>query len=125
VAAAFMTVLIVEDDRPMRQLIKKLIADLANAVYECSYGEQALAAYREYRPDWVLMHIPMDGMDGLTATQQIIAKWPEAKVAIVTSYNEQSLREAAGRAGACEYVLKDDLHILRGTLSAPRQGGNQ
>jgi CheY-like chemotaxis protein len=107
----------------MRQLIKKLIADLASALYESSDGEQALAIYREYRPDWVLMDIRMDGMDGLTATQQIIAKWPEAKVAIVTGYNEQSLRDAARRAGACEYVLKDDLHILRGILSAPRQGG--
>jgi CheY-like chemotaxis protein len=115
-----MTVMIVEDDRAMRQFIKKLIADLADACYECGDGNQAIAAYGEHHPDWVLMDIRMDGMDGLTATQEIVANWPQAKVAIVTSYNDQSLRDAARRAGACEYVLKDDLHILRDILSAPR-----
>ncbi|HEY7306349.1 MAG TPA: response regulator [Bryobacteraceae bacterium] len=119
-AAAFMTVMIVEGDRAMRHLIKKLIDDLADAFYECGNGERALADYQEYRPDWVLMDIRMEGMDGLTATREIIARFPEAKIAIVTSYNDQSLREAAHRAGACDYVLKDDLHILRGMLSAPR-----
>jgi DNA-binding NarL/FixJ family response regulator len=114
-----MKVLIVEDDRPMRHLIKRLIDGLADTVCECSDGEQAFAAYAEHRPDWVLMDIRMDGIDGLTATQQITAAWPDARVAIVTSYSDQSLRDAARKAGAREYILKDDLHVLRRILTAP------
>ena len=117
--AAIMTVLIVEDDRSMRQLIKKLIHDLAENFYECSDGAEALAAYARHKPDWVLMDIRMDGVDGLTATLQIMSAWPDAKVVIVTSYNDKSLRVAADKAGACHYVLKDDLHVLRSILTAP------
>lgn len=42
-----MTVLIVEDDRPMRELIKKVIGDLADTVCECGDGRDALALYEK------------------------------------------------------------------------------
>jgi len=115
-----MKVLIVEDDHGMRQLIKRLVHDVADSIFECSDGRQALATYAEHLPDWVLMDIRMEPMDGLTATRQITAMWPDARVAIVTSYNDKSLREAAHEAGAREYVLKDDLHLLRSILASPR-----
>jgi CheY-like chemotaxis protein len=117
--AAIMTVLIVEDDRAMRQLIRRMIHDLVENLYECSSGGEAVVAYRTHRPDWVLMDIRMDGVDGLTATLQIITAWPEARVVIVTGYDDGSLRDAAREAGACHYVLKDDLHVLRSILTAP------
>jgi len=113
-------VLIVEDDEAMRKMVKRMIRDLVERFYECSDGRQAIAAYGMHRPDWVLMDICMEGMDGLTATQQITTAWPGARIAIVTSYNDASLREAARRAGACEYVLKENLLELRSILEKPR-----
>jgi two-component system, NarL family, response regulator DegU len=109
-------VLIVDDDRAMRQMVKRMIGDLVEQLYECSDGPQALAAYGMHQPDWVLMDIRLEEMDGLTATQQITTAWPGARVVIVTSYNDASLREAARRAGACEYVLKENLLELRSIL---------
>jgi CheY-like chemotaxis protein len=111
-------VLIVEDDRALRELIKRMIRDLVESFSECSDGSEALNAYAAHRPDWVLMDIRMKEVDGLTATQQITTAWPGARVVIVTSYNDASLREAALQAGACQYVLKENLLELRSILAA-------
>jgi CheY-like chemotaxis protein len=113
-----MKVLIVEDDRTMRELMKRILGDLADTFYECGDGRDALAVYQAVRPDWVMMDIHMKDMDGLAATQQIVKAWPGARVLIVTSYNDASLREAARRAGACGYVLKENLLEMRSWLEA-------
>jgi len=111
-----MTILIVEDNEPMRQMIKELLGDLTEAFTECADGAQALAAYRRYRPDWVLMDIKLEEMDGLLATRQIKAAFPEARVVIVTGHDDARLREAAHSAGACAYVNKENLLELRQVL---------
>ena len=111
-----MTILIVEDNAPMRKMIKRLVGDLTEAFTECVNGAQALAAYRQNRPDWVLMDIRMKEMDGLMASRQIKAAFPEARIIIVTAYDDARLREAAHRAGACAYVHKENLLELRQIL---------
>jgi CheY-like chemotaxis protein len=113
-----MKVLIVEDDGPMRELMKRVMGDLTDTIYEISNGGDALSAYEAHRPDWVFMDIRMRVVDGLTATQQITAAWPGARIVIVTSYHDASLREAARRAGACGYVLKENLLEMRRWLGA-------
>jgi CheY-like chemotaxis protein len=105
--------LIVEDNAGMRSLIWSVVADLFEAVTECGDGAGALGAYRECRPDWVLMDVRMPGLDGITATALIKEAFPEARIVIVTDYAETKLRRAALDAGACDYVLKDDLLELR------------
>jgi two-component system response regulator DegU len=107
------TVLIVEDDGAMRELIKKVIGDLVDSFCECSDGGDALALYEKHRPAWVLMDIRMEHVDGLTATQQITTAWPSARVLVVTSYADEDLRDAAQRAGACGYVSKENLLEIR------------
>ncbi len=102
-------VLIVDDSQPMRELIKMMLAGVAEIVGECSDGADALEAYVRLRPDWVLMDIGMKNVDGITATQQIMAAYPQAKIMIVTDYNDDDLRRAAREAGACQYVVKEDL----------------
>ncbi len=111
-----MSILIVEDNEPMRQMIKKLVGDLTEGFTECGDGAQALEAYRQDRPDWVLMDIKMKEMDGLMATRQIKAAFPEARVIVVTGYDDARLREAAHAAGACAYVHKENLLELRQIL---------
>ena len=116
-----MKVLIVDDNEQMRQALRSFIADLVDEFYECADGSEALAAFSANQPDWVLMDLEMKGMDGLTATRQVIDAWPEARVAIVTVYNGEALREAARQAGASAYVIKDDLTSLREILGQPTQ----
>lgn len=114
-----MSLLIVEDNAKMRRMLKSLVADLCSAVHECSDGAEALAAYTAQRPDWVLMDIAMKELDGISATRALKAVYPEAKIIIVTSFDEAELREAARSAGACGYVLKVNLLALRELLETP------
>src|SRR5262249_46508821 len=107
-----MKVLIVEDSEPMRRTIKSFIEDVVEVVDECSDGAEALTQFTKHRPDWVLMDIKMNGVDGLAATRQIKAAFPDARIVIVTSYDEPSFREEARLAGAVGYVLKENLEDL-------------
>jgi two-component system response regulator DegU len=111
------TVLIVEDDGAMRELIKKVIGDLVDRFCECSDGGDALDLYEKHRPAWVLMDLRMEHVDGLSATQQITTAWPSARVLVVTSYTDEDLREAAQRAGACGFVSKENLLEIRRWLA--------
>lgn len=113
-----MRLLIVEDNPEMRRLMKRMLADLVEEFAECDDGGEALEAYACSRPDWVLMDIEMKVMDGITATAQIRAVFPEARVIIVTNYDNQALRQAAREAGARGYVLKDNLFEMRSLLQA-------
>lgn len=102
-------VLIVDDNKAIRELIKMTLAGVAEVIGECSDGADALAAYEGLRPDWVLMDIGMKNVDGITATRQITAAYPQARVLIVTDYNDDILRRAATDAGASGYVVKENL----------------
>jgi CheY-like chemotaxis protein len=115
-----MNILIVEDNAPMRRMIRSVLADLAEQIGECNDGAGALAAYAQQRPDWVLMDLQMPILDGLTATTQIKAAYPEARIVIVTNYDEPALREAAHQAGACGFIPKENLLELRALFSSAR-----
>jgi CheY-like chemotaxis protein len=102
-------VLIVDDSQPMRELIKMTLAGVAEVVGECADGADALAAYTQLQPDWVLMDVEMKKVDGITATRQITAAYPQARVLIVTDYTDGQLRQAAHEAGAFWYIVKENL----------------
>jgi len=103
------SLLIAEDNEKMRRMLKSLVANLVSTLWECSDGEDAIAAYMTHRPDFVFMDAEMKHLDGITATRRIKAADPAARIIIVTSYDQADLREAAQAAGACGYVLKENL----------------
>lgn len=112
-----MNILIVEDNEQMRRVVKCVVADLVETVYECSDGREALFIYQRHRPDRVLMDIELPLMDGISATRQIKEAFPEAHITIVTNYDDPDLREKARLAGAREYLVKEDLLKLRQVLA--------
>ena len=109
-----MKVLIVEDNFAMRQLLRHVIGEMAE-VYECADGAEALPQYEAHQlggDDWVLMDVRMPIMNGLEATRRLRAAHDEARVLIVTNCDDSWLRETARRAGACGYLLKENLDQL-------------
>lgn len=111
-----MKILIAEDNLPMRSVIRRLIVDLADEIIECSDGQAAIAHYHEQHPDWVLMDLEMPIVNGLTATRELIAACPDARILMVTNYDDEAFRQAAAKAGVRGYVLKENLYELRQLL---------
>lgn len=116
-----MKVLIVEDNPAMRHLLRQVIGEVAE-VYECADGAEALPLYEANHldgTDLVLMDLRMTQVSGLEATRRLRAAHNEARVVIVTSFGDARLREAARQAGACGYVLKENLDQLQEMLIEP------
>jgi two-component system chemotaxis response regulator CheY len=122
-----MTFLIVEDNAGIRRVMRRILADTAAVIWECADGSEALAAYKEHRPDIVLMDLRMPHMDGLTATRQIRGYDASARIIIVTDYLDEDMKTAALEAGARDYVLKQEISSLPdivATLAAPDGGSH-
>ena len=107
-----MKILIVDDHKGMRELMRSYLPAAFDEIYECEDGSDAVDSYREHLPDWVLMDWKMKRMDGITATRQIIAAYPQARILLVTSYDDDNLRRAGREAGACGYIVKENLRSI-------------
>jgi DNA-binding NarL/FixJ family response regulator len=119
-----MKVMIVDDQAPMRALIRESLRLPSVEIVECASGAEAVTQYDLTLPDWVAMDCRMEPMDGITALSRIRSRNPEARIIVVSSWDEPELREAARDAGALAYVLKDELHrinelICRGASHEP------
>ena len=104
-----MKLLIVEDSLSVRRILKLVVAPFADEIDECGDGGDAVFLYAHGHPDFVLMDIDLKEIDGISATKKIMTADPNAKIIIVTNYDETDLRDEARKAGACGYILKDNL----------------
>jgi CheY-like chemotaxis protein len=110
-------VMIVDDHAEMRTLIRNLLGNVDREFVECATGDEAVAKFATERPDWTVMDICMSGVNGLVATRQIKAQFPEARILVMTQYDNLLLRDSARDAGATDFLSKEDLTRLEGILS--------
>ncbi|GEK91499.1 response regulator transcription factor [Alkalibacterium kapii] len=75
-------------------------------VAEAADGKDSVTLALETKPDIILMDLVMEVMDGTEATIEIMKKWPEAKIIILTSFIDDEKVYPAMEAGACGYILK-------------------
>jgi DNA-binding NarL/FixJ family response regulator len=102
-------VLIVDDQRLMREGLRTLLEmepDI-QVVGEAEEGAAALQVFQQHQPDVVLMDIRMPGVDGVEATRRLQERWPEARVIILTTFDDDEYVFDGLRAGALGYLLKD------------------
>ncbi len=99
-------ILVVDDAAFMRMRCSKLLTENGYEVVEAENGLDAIAKYKESKPDAVLLDITMPEMDGLTALKEIRKVDPEAKVAMVTAMGQQSMIMDAIKSGAKDFVVK-------------------
>ncbi|MFA6299621.1 MAG: response regulator transcription factor [Nocardioides sp.] len=101
-------VLLVDDDHLMRAGLAELLTidPTLEVVAQAATGAEAIVLTRRYRPDVVLMDVQMPGLDGIAATQQLVAEMPEVRVLILTTFELDDYVFGALRAGASGFVLK-------------------
>ncbi len=103
------SIMIVDDEQLIRRGIISLV-DFSSlnitTIYEAKNGEQAVALYREKRPDFTLMDINMPNKDGLTTAREIKAINHNAMIAIITGYDFFQYAQTAIKIGVEDYILK-------------------
>jgi CheY-like chemotaxis protein len=114
--------LIVDDSAEMRRCIKNLLP-AADEKIECSDGIEAVRAFAQHQPDWVLMDIEMKELDGLSAARRIRADWPKARIIFVTAHDTPRFRDAASQLKGDGYVLKDHLEEINQIVGKSAAGG--
>ena len=100
-------VLLVDDQPLLREGLRTILdaqPDL-EVVGEAGDGAEALAATRQLAPDLVLMDVEMPGMDGITATERIVAAGGP-RVVILTTFDREDYIVRALSAGAAGFLLK-------------------
>ena len=115
-----MTFLIAEDNLRMRESIKRaILSALPNhhIIHEAADGGAAIDLYEQARPDWVLMDIQMEPVDGLVASRAILATHPDAKIIILTNYDDAGYRRIAMELGTRAFLLKEHLSDIPTILS--------
>ena len=105
-----MKLLLVDDNDRIRKMMRSFYSPHFDEVIECNDGDKAVAEFGNKLPDWVVMDIKMNEMDGIEATEKIISSYPEARVIIVSQYNDETIIDAAKKAGAVEFVSKGNLY---------------
>jgi DNA-binding NarL/FixJ family response regulator len=101
--------LLVDDQSLIRQGLKAMLElepDL-QVVGSAENGETALEQVATLRPDVVLMDVRMPVMDGRAATRKIAQQFPEIKVLVLSTFDDDQYIAEAMRAGARGYLLKD------------------
>jgi DNA-binding NtrC family response regulator len=107
------TILIVDDERPIRRILSVLLAESHHRSMEAGSGEEALKVLAEAKPDLVLLDLRLPGMNGLETLGRMRAIDPELDVVMMTAHATIASAVEAIRLGAFDYVTKpfdnDDL----------------
>jgi DNA-binding NarL/FixJ family response regulator len=101
-------VLIVDDDALMRAGLRGVLAsdEGIELVGEADDGRQAAYRTRLLGPDVVLMDVRMPDLDGISATREVLAAFPDVKVVILTTFEQDDYIFGALSAGASGFLLK-------------------
>ena len=118
-----MKILLCDDQAVIRDGLEMLLhLEKDFQVVGCaSDGAEAIELAAQKKPDLILMDLKMPGTNGIEATRQIHAKFPNIKILVLTTYDDDEWLFDAIRAGASGYLLKDTprqkiIEAIRGTM---------
>jgi two-component system NarL family response regulator len=121
-------IMVVDDQAVVRQGFVSLISTVADmrVIAEGTNGREAVALYREHRPDVVLMDLRMPEMGGVEAIATIRREFSGAKVIVLTTYDGDEDIYRSLQAGAQGYLLKDMFFDeLESAIRAVHAGGRK
>jgi len=101
-------ILIVDDTKEIRQIVKTTLDSEDYKVFEASNGQKAVESARKHKPDIIIMDVVMPGgMDRIEATRQIKSDPETAHCKVIILTGSESDRKKEGlEAGACDFFIK-------------------
>ncbi|MDQ0158858.1 response regulator [Alkalibacillus salilacus] len=114
------TVLIADDSKFMRRWITSILnqSNQYKVVAEASCGASALNQYLQYLPDFVILDLVMDDLNGLDVLKEILQENPKANVIICSSMGQDDDIDLALNCGAKDYIVKPNFNSLIPTLNS-------
>ena len=101
------SVLIADDAAFMRMMLRNILSDAGyEVVGEAEDGADAVAKYRDLRPDLTTMDITMPGMNGLEALRAICEEDPAARVIMCSAMGQKSMVVESFSSGARDFIVK-------------------
>lgn len=120
-------IVIVDDHQLFREGVKRILdfEKSFEVVAEGDDGGDAISLMEEYRPDVVIMDINMPNINGVEATRQLIERYPESKVIILSIHDDENYVTHALKTGASGYLLKEmDADALVEAVKVVADGGS-
>lgn len=108
-----MKYLIIDDNTRMRKLIRQAICINEDNFIECPDVDEAVNFYTRHMPDFVLIEIQTQKMQGLNALKKIRSEFPNSKIIVITDYDTAASRIAAIEAGALVFISKENLSEVK------------
>ncbi|NLC38265.1 MAG: response regulator [Clostridia bacterium] len=106
-------ILVVDDQKGVRQLLETFFTEQGMVTYLASNGEEALALMVDHQPDLVLMDVKMPVMDGVEALARMKEICPEQQVLMMTAYADEEKISQLLELGAVDCLVKPlDLNQL-------------
>ena len=99
------TILVVDDENGVRQSFNMVLKDDYNVLLAAN-GEEAMAIFKKYYIDLILMDIRLPDTDGITLLQRLKELEPDTEIIMVTAVKEIQTAVKAIKLGAYEYVIK-------------------
>ena len=84
-------ILVIDDELDTRRLLRRMLEGAGHEVTEALDGEEGLREYRVSPTDLVLMDLLMPGMDGLTAINELLREFPDARIVAVSGGGDRDL----------------------------------
>lgn len=99
-------IMVVDDDEEIRKILSSMLELEDYNVVVASGGNQALAMLEEHRLDLILLDIMMPGKSGAELLPEVIARYPDIAVIMITAITDPSAAVNCMKKGAYDYIIK-------------------
>lgn len=118
-----MKIILIDDDPIVLKSLETILKAYGHEILAKGYnGNQAIKLYEEHRPDLVLMDIRMEEKSGIEATEEILSKNKDAKILLLTTFNDEEYISKALSLGCSGYILKQNIDGLSSAIEAISKG---
>jgi two-component system response regulator HydG len=100
------TILVIDDDLTIREMLEDIISDMGHTVHTASGGAQGVALFRAHEVDFVISDLKMAGMDGVAVLKAIREADPDVPTMIMTAYGTVETAVEAMKLGAFDFITK-------------------